>query len=271
MAYEHERWRVEPGTRPDLDGTDARGTGGAPGDKEATVEVSRGLVAELSEHQNRLWAEQRRSLLVVLQALDAGGKDGTIRKVFTGVNPQGVRVTSFKEPSSEELRHDFLWRVHRQVPARGEIAIFNRSHYEDVLVARVEGLVPKATWRHRYARIREFEELLAGEGTQLVKLYLHISKDEQRERFQARLDDPSKRWKFSAGDLRVRERWDDYRAAYLDAIEETGTHDAPWYVVPADRKWYRDWAVLQILLHHLHRMDPQYPAEEEGLDRVVIT
>ncbi|MCB1039007.1 MAG: polyphosphate kinase 2 family protein, partial [Acidimicrobiales bacterium] len=205
-----------------------------------------------------------------LQAMDAGGKDGTIRHVFTGVNPQGVRVSSFKAPTPEELAHDFLWRIHRQVPARGEIGIFNRSHYEDVLIVRVNELVAEERWRKRYGSIRDWESMLADEGTTIVKLFLHISKGEQAERFQARLDDPTKRWKFSAADLDVRERWDDYQVAYEDALAETSAKQAPWYVIPADRKWYRNWAVLNVLLAALEEMDPQFPPEEPGLDDLVI-
>lgn len=271
MAHELDRWRVKPGKRPDLDGIDTRSTDGAPGDKETTKLVTKGLVAELAEGQNRLWAEGERSVLLVLQALDAGGKDGTIRKVFSGVNPQGVRVASFKVPSTKERSHDFLWRIHAQVPARGEIGIFNRSHYEDVLVARVDELVPEKVWRKRYKAIRDFEEMLVDSGTTVLKIYLHISPDEQKERFQDRLDDPQKRWKFSAGDLKVRENWGAYREAYLDAIEETSTEEAPWFVVPADRKWYRDWTVMQILLGTFDRLDPQFPEEEPGLDGLVIS
>jgi PPK2 family polyphosphate:nucleotide phosphotransferase len=271
MTSHRDLWRISSGDRPDLAAIDTRSTAGAPGTKNRTRADQAGLVAQLAEMQNRLWAEHRRSLLLVLQAMDAGGKDGTIRKVFTGVNPQGVRVASFKQPSEEELAHDFLWRIHRSVPAHGEIGVFNRSHYEDVLIVRVDELVPKEVWRRRYGQIREFEELLVGSGTTIVKVFLHISKDEQRERFQSRLDEPSKRWKFSSADLTVRAKWDDYRAAYEDAIAETSTVDAPWYVVPADRKWYRDWAVLQILLETLRQMDPEYPEEEAGLDQLVIT
>lgn len=270
MASHRDDWRIEPGDRLDLDDIDPRATTGAPGDKKLTRALQPHLVERLSDLQNRLWAEGSRSLLLVLQAMDAGGKDGTIRRVFTGVNPQGVRVASFKQPSTEELRHDFLWRIHRRVPLRGEIGVFNRSHYEDVLVARVEDLVPEEVWRRRYGQIREFEELLTESGTTIVKVYLHISKDEQKERFQDRLDDPSKRWKFSAGDLEVRAKWDDYREAYEEAITETSTKDSPWYVIPADRKWYRDWAIMQVLIEKLEKMDPQYPDEEAGLDSIVI-
>ncbi|MCU1497400.1 MAG: UDP-galactose-lipid carrier transferase [Acidimicrobiales bacterium] len=270
MADSHHRWRIPVGIRPRLDEIDTRSTEGAPGKKAETAEATRPLVEELSVLQTRLWAEHRRSLLLVLQAMDAGGKDGTVRKVFTGVNPQGVRVNSFKAPSEEELAHDFLWRIHQRVPAAGEIGVFNRSHYEDVLVARVEELVPEDVWRGRYATIRDFERSLVEARTTVVKVFLHISKDEQRERLQARLDDPDRRWKFSVGDLGVRAKWDQYATAYADAIGETTTDHAPWYVVPADHKWYRDWAVLNILLGHLRALDPQYPPEEPGLRGLVI-
>lgn len=265
-----DRWRVAPGEALDLSARDPRDAAGAPGDKAATEPLVEDLVAELGGYQQRLWAEGRRSLLVVLQAMDAGGKDGTIRKVFTGVNPQGVSVTSFKAPSTKELAHDFLWRIHAHAPARGEIGIFNRSHYEDVLIVRVNELVPEDVWRPRFHIIREFEAALAAAGTQVVKLFLHISPEEQRERFQARLDDPTKRWKFAAADVEVRTRWHDYQRAYEEAIAETSTPEAPWYVIPSDRKWFRNWAVLQVLLAHLGEMDPQFPVEEPGLDALTI-
>jgi PPK2 family polyphosphate:nucleotide phosphotransferase len=264
------RWRVAPGEAVRLDEIDTRSTEGAPGDKDATLVEIDALIEQLAAWQVRLWAEQRRSLLVVLQAMDAGGKDGTIRKVFTGVNPQGVRVASFKAPTAEELAHDFLWRIHAHAPAHGEIGVFNRSHYEDVLIVRVNDLVPESVWRPRYGIIRDFERSLHAGGTTIVKLFLHISKEEQAERFRARLDDPTKRWKFSAADLEVRERWDDYQEAYAEALAETSTDDAPWHVIPAGRKWYRNWAVLQVLLAALEEMDPQFPAEEPGLDEIVI-
>jgi PPK2 family polyphosphate:nucleotide phosphotransferase len=186
------------------------------------------------------------------------------------VNPLGVRVTVFKEPTEEELAHDFLWRVHRAVPAAGEIGVFNRSHYEDVLVVRVEGLVPEAVWRGRYRIIRDFELGLAEAGTTIVKLFLHISKAEQAERFQKRLENPAKRWKFRRADLEKRKRWDDYQSAFEDAITETSTAPAPWYVIPADQKWYRDWAVLAILVETLSAMDPRFPEPEEDLTGVVV-
>lgn len=270
VAAEAARWRVAPGAALDLGERDADAKDGAPGDKEATTEALAPMVASLGELQTRLWAEGSRSLLVVLQAMDAGGKDGTIRKVFTGVNPQGVRVTSFKAPTADELARDFLWRVHARVPAHGEIGVFNRSHYEDVLIVRVDELVPESVWRPRYDHIRAFEENLAAGGTTVVKLFLHISPEEQAERLQARLDDPTKRWKFEAADLAVRERWDDYQAAYAEAIAATSTDAAPWYVIPANRKWYRNWAVLNVLLATLGGMDPQFPPEQPGLDELTI-
>ena len=270
--YEEQaaRWRVEPGSDLRLASINTRSQDGAPGDKEETTAAVEELVTQLASWQNRLWAEGTRSVLLVLQAMDAGGKDGTIRKVFTGVNPQGVRVASFKAPTDLELAHDFLWRIHQHVPAHGEMGVFNRSHYEDVLIVRVNELVPESVWRPRYEQIRGFEQTLAASGTAVVKVFLHISRDEQAERLQARLDDPTKRWKFAAADLDVRKHWDDYQAAYEEAIRETSTDDAPWYVIPADRKWYRNWAVLQVLLDVLHRLDPQYPPEEEGLDGLEV-
>jgi PPK2 family polyphosphate:nucleotide phosphotransferase len=270
MADERHRWVVEPGSRPALDDIDPNSTPGAPGKKDDLETDTEALVATLADLQNRLWAESRRSVLLVLQALDAGGKDGTIRKVFTGVNPQGVKVSSFKAPTHHELAHDFLWRIHARTPGAGEIGVFNRSHYEDVLVARVDELVPESVWRARYPAIRHFEDNLAANGTAIVKVYLHISSEEQARRFRSRLTEPAKRWKFSSGDLAVRAKWDHYRAAYLDAMEETSTATAPWYVVPADQKTYRNWAVLQILVATLEEMDPQFPAPEEDLDHIVV-
>jgi PPK2 family polyphosphate:nucleotide phosphotransferase len=257
------RWRVAPGTKVDLGEIDARSTDGAPGDKADTQEVVDGLHEELAGLQERLYAEGERSLLVVLQAIDAGGKDGTIKHVFRGLNPAGSRVVSFKVPSEEERSHDFLWRVHARTPAKGEVVVFNRSHYEDVLVVRVHDLVPEKVWRPRYEFINDFEANLAAAGTRIVKLYLHISKEEQAERFRARLDDPSKRWKFRTGDLEERKRWDDYVGAFEEAISRTSTDHAPWYVIPADRKWYRNWAVSRILVETLEDMDPRYPPAED--------
>lgn len=224
----------------------------------------------LADLQRRLWAESSQSLLVVLQATDTGGKDGTIRHVFRGVNPQGVHVRSFGVPTEWELAHDYLWRVHQHVPADGAITIFNRSHYEDVLVVRVKGLAPEERWSKRYRHIREFERMLADEGTRIVKLFLNISKDEQRERLQDRLDEPDKNWKFDRGDLADRELWEDYREAYRMALQETSTDYAPWYVVPANRKWYRNLVVSNILIQTLEEMDPRYPESDEDLDGIVV-
>ena len=267
---ERKRWRVKPSAIPDLSKLDPGNTSGAAGDKAVTTEEVESLIEELAELQNRFWADRRRSLLLVLQAMDAGGKDGTIRKVFTGVNPQGVKVASFKAPSPIELDHDFLWRIHREVPGKGEIGIFNRSHYEDVLIARVNELVPRKVWKKRYGLIRDFEKSLTAGGTTVVKIFLHISKDEQAERFRERLEQPEKRWKFSSADLEVREKWDQYQVAYADAIGQTSTKSSPWYVVPADKKYFRNWAVLQILLATFRDLDPKYPPEEAGLDKIVV-
>jgi PPK2 family polyphosphate:nucleotide phosphotransferase len=210
-------------------------------------------------------------VLVVIQAMDTGGKDGAIRKVFEGVNPQGVRVANFKAPTERELAHDYLWRVHQQAPRDGEIAVFNRSHYEDVLVVRVLGLAPEEVWRKRYDHIADFERMLVDEGTTIVKFYLNISKEEQAERLQARLDDPTKRWKFNAGDLDHRELWHDYMAAFAEAISRTTTADAPWYVVPANKKWYRDIVIATTLVETLRNLELSYPEADEGLDDTVIT
>jgi PPK2 family polyphosphate:nucleotide phosphotransferase len=228
------------------------------------------LQPRLRDLQERLWAEASRAVLLVLQAMDAGGKDGTIRSVFTGVNPQGVRVSSFKVPSGRELMQDYLWRVHAECPERGEIGIFNRSHYEDVVVVRVHGTVPESVWRRRYRHIREFERILTDEGTTVVKIFLLVSRDEQRQRLQARLDTPRKNWKFRTGDLDDRARWDDFVAAYDEAITETSSDWAPWYVVPADRKWVRNVAVSTLLVQTLEALDPHYPPPAPGIESLTV-
>jgi PPK2 family polyphosphate:nucleotide phosphotransferase len=254
-----DRWRVRPGAEVRLAESDPASTAGAPGDHAQTDQAILPLHGELFALQDRLWAEAQRSLLVVLQGLDASGKDGTVKHVFRGVNPQGTTVTSFKEPTPEEQAHDFLWRVHMRTPPAGTIGVFNRSHYEDVLVVRVHDLVPEAVWRARYDRINAFEENLAGEGTTLVKFFLHVSFEEQGRRLQSRLDRPDKRWKARAADFAERKHWDSYQSAYRDVLERTSTEVAPWFVIPADHKWYRNWAVSQVLLHALEKMDPHYP------------
>jgi PPK2 family polyphosphate:nucleotide phosphotransferase len=239
-------------------------------DKEAAQQETLKYQARIEAWQEKLFAEGKHSLLIVLQAMDTGGKDGVIKKVFEGINPQGVRVTAFKAPTPEELAHDFLWRIHQHVPPKGYIGIFNRSHYEDVLVVRVNESMPKKVWEKRYDHINEFERLLAENGTRILKFYLHISKAEQKERLQARLDDPQKHWKFSVGDLPVRERWDDYMAAYEDAITRCNSDYAPWHIVPANRKWYRDLVVAKAIAETLEDMQPEYPAPEPGLDKIAI-
>ncbi len=263
-----DTYRVEPGTRLRLEEVDPADTMGI--DKAAAKTETKALNRRLEALQELLYAEGRHKVLIVLQAMDAAGKDGTIRHVFDRVNPQGVKVASFKKPTPQELAHDYLWRVHRHTPGTGEIAIFNRSHYEDVLIVRVLGLVPEERWSQRYEHIRGFEQLLADEGTTIVKFYLHISKDEQRARLQARLDDPSKHWKFDIGDLAQRKRWDDYMAAYEQALSETSTPSAPWYVIPAEHKWFRNLAISRILVSTLEGLNMAYPEQTEDLSGVVV-
>jgi PPK2 family polyphosphate:nucleotide phosphotransferase len=259
------RWRVDPSQPLSLADIDPASTAGAPGDRAETESESKKLGKELADLQTRLWAEKKSSLLVVMQGMDTSGKDGTIKRVFGAVNPLGLKITSFRAPTEEELAHDFLWRVHKVSPATGEIAVFNRSHYEDVLVVRVLDLVPDDVWGARYELINDFESQLAHRATAIVKLFLHISKDEQRLRLQKRVDNPAKRWKFNAGDLEQRARWDEYMAAYEDALVKTSTDAAPWYVVPADRKWFRNWVVNRILVTTLRGMNPAFPEGPEDL------
>ena len=228
------------------------------------------LIEELAVIQNHLWAETRRSVLLVLQGLDASGKDGTIRSVFTGINPQGCKVVSFKAPSSRERAHDYLWRIHKALPARGQIGIFNRSHYEDIVTVRVRELAPKSVWKRRPAQVNEFERMLTAEGTTIVKVYLHLSNEEQRERLQERVDNPEKRWKFQTDDLGNRALWDDYMEAFEDATSETSTEWAHWYVVPTDRNWVRNVAVPSLLVETLRELDPQIPDPAEGIEGTVV-
>jgi len=228
------------------------------------------LRIKLVDLQERLFAEHSKSLLVLLHAMDTGGKDGTIKDIFDGVNPQGCQVWSFKVPSAEELAHDFMWRYHNKAPERGMINIFNRSHYEDVLIVRVHNLVPDAVWKERYGVIRDFERMLSLNNTVVLKFYLHISKDEQKRRLQARLDTPDKEWKFQSGDLVERALWNDYMAAYEDAINKCSTDYAPWYVVPSNKKWYRNLVIARTITGTLEAMHPQYPPPEQNLDKIVI-
>jgi PPK2 family polyphosphate:nucleotide phosphotransferase len=248
----------------DLTAVDPRGRPVGPRDKKAAADAMTELGERLGAQQEALYAEAagggHRSVLLVLQGMDTSGKGGVIEHAAGLVNPQGLHIASFKKPTPEELAHDFLWRIRRQVPAAGMIGVFDRSHYEDVLVVRVNGLVPEQEWRSRYGAIRDFEAELAAAGVAIVKCMLHISPEAQQERLLARLDDPAKRWKYNPGDVDVRGRWADYRAAYTAALQETDADSAPWYIVPADRKWYRNWAVSALLAETLEELAPQYPA-----------
>jgi PPK2 family polyphosphate:nucleotide phosphotransferase len=264
-----DQLQVAPGSAPELARREPGARLGAPSKTEGLERLAE-LVERLSVLHNRLFAEASRSVLLVLQGMDTAGKDGTIRKVLTGVNPQGCRVTSFGEPTLTELAHDYLWRVHQVCPARGEIGIFNRSHYEDVVAVRVRKLVEKHVWQRRYQHIRDFERTLTDEGTSVVKVFLHISKEEQRKRLQERIENPEKRWKFRVGDLEDRKLWDDFQAAYEDALRETSTDWAPWYVVPADHNWSRNLCVAEILVAALERLDPKLPAPAPGIENVTI-
>ncbi len=271
MPSPMDRYRIPAGKKLDLGAIDPRETKAFDGDKDAARQRLEQLNARLETLQEALYAEGRHRLLVVLQAMDAGGKDGVIRTVFDRVNPQGVTVTCFKKPTPDELAHDYLWRCHPHVPAAGQIAIWNRSHYEDVLVVRVHDLVPAARWQRRFEHIRGFEQMLADEGTTILKFFLHISKDEQRQRLQERVDDPAKCWKWNPGDLDERARWSDYQKAYEDAIAATSTEAAPWYVVPADRNWYRNLVVTEVLIDALEAMKIKLPSCDPGISKVRVT
>lgn len=261
--------RVEKKNRINLSKRKTDSTDGVKDKKDAREQLAE-TTALIDELQYKLYAESKTALLVVFQAMDTAGKDGVIRKVFGPINPQGVRVQSFKRPTPVELAHDYLWRIHRVAPARGMIGIFNRSHYEDVLVHRVHKLTPADIIEERYRQINDFERFLTENGTRIVKFFLHISKDEQKRRLQARLDNPKKRWKFEMGDLAERKLWDKYQDAYQIVLDKCSSKTAPWYVIPADNKWYRDWAVSNIILQELESINPKYPKEEEGLDKVVV-
>ena len=237
--------------------------------EEGLAEVAK-LDQELDALQELLYAQHKHKVLIVLQAMDTGGKDGAIQHVFDGVNPQGVRVARFDVPTQEELDHDYLWRVHKAMPANGEIVIFNRSHYEDVLVVRVHNLVPPKVWKKRFGQINHFEHYLADNGTTILKFFLHIDKDEQKKRLQARLDDPTKHWKFRLGDLAERKLWSDYMQAYEDVLSKTSTKYAPWFIVPSNRKWVRDLVISSVLVDTLKNLKMKFPELEEKLDGVVV-
>ena len=261
---------VEPGSTVDLNRWSTDTTDGFDGDKRQGAELLPALNERLADLQAMLYAEGKHKFLVVLQGMDTSGKDGTIKHVFRTINPIGVKVKDFKRPNDVELAHDYLWRVHEHTPRNGRIVIFNRSHYEDVLVVRVNDLVPAKVWKRRYEHIRGFEKMLADEGTTIVKIFLHISRDEQRTRLQERLDNPAKHWKFEHGDIAERAHWDAYTEAYEQAIAETSTGYAPWYIVPADRKWYRNLVVSQVLIDHLDALGLDYPEPAVGIENITI-
>ena len=264
-----KRFIVKPGEKVRLTGRKAGFTGGFKNRRDAEAPLAENL-ERLCDLQYRLYAEGKRSLLVVLQAMDAGGKDGTIRHVMGPLNPQGCHVTSFKSPTDEELDHDFLWRVHKVVPRRGMIGIFNRSHYEDVLIVRVHKMVPKSVWSRRYAQIKAFESLLTAANVRILKFFLHISKDEQLKRLKKRIDDPAKHWKINPQDFEERKLWDDYVGAYEDALSKCSTREAPWFVIPADKKWFRNLAVSQIIVETLEGLDMKFPKAECDISQLEV-
>ena len=255
--------RVKPGSKVRLSKIDPAATHGHD-KRTAKTTIVRDL-ERLRSLQDRLWAEDKQRLLIVLQGIDAAGKGGTISHVMSGFNPQGCNITGFKVPTADELAHDYLWRVHPHVPGNGEISIFDRSHYEQVLVVRVHGLEPPERWGRHYDQINAFEQLLVDEGTRILKFFLLITPEEQRRRLQDRFDDPTKRWKFKLGDLEERKRWDDYMAAYRDMLERCSTAAAPWYVIPSDHNWFRNLAVAEIVADTLQEMNPQYPPSPDVL------
>jgi len=265
-----KQYLVKPGSKVDLSSWDPNDAGEFAGQKKQAKQQVAKLGQKLGELQEVLYADHKRKVLVVFQGMDTAGKDGSIRRVFESVNPQGVRVAGFKVPTPEELDHDYLWRVHKQVPGAGEIVIFNRSHYEDVLVVRVHKLVPPAVWKKRYEQINAFERLLAESGTTILKYFLYIDLDEQKQRLEARRDDPTKQWKFNPGDLKERKLWPEYMKAYEQALERTSTDVAPWYVVPANRKWYRDLVVSTTLVEALEKLKLKYPKPAESFEGVVV-
>jgi PPK2 family polyphosphate:nucleotide phosphotransferase len=261
--------RVEPDSKIRLRDIDTSAKSGFESKEESLPPLEK-MRDALAQWQEKLYAERKQSLLIIFQAMDTGGKDGAVKSVLTGVNPAGVQVTSFKAPSSEELDHDFLWRLHRRTPAKGLIGVWNRSHYEDVLITRVHKMIDRKTCVSRYDDINDFEEMLTSNGVTLLKFYLMISKDEQKERLQARLDDPTKHWKFNPGDLEERKLWDEYQKAYEDAINATSTRHAPWHIVPSDRKWARNIAIAQAVVETLERMNPKFPEPDFDPKTIVV-
>jgi len=258
-----ELLRVKPGEKVDLASFDCGATFGRQ--KDEADDILAANLTRLTELQARIWAEAKHAVLIVLQGIDAAGKDGTINVIAGAFNPQGTPVTSFKEPTAEELAHDFLWRVHAAVPGKGDIGIFNRSHYEQVLIVRVHNLEPEARWRKHYGEIRDWERMLTDEGVTILKFFLAIDKDTQRQRFQDRVDDPTKSWKFRPGDIAERKFWDDYTAAFEEMLTETSTDFAPWYLVPSNRNWLRNLAISEIVADAIDELNPQYPAPIPGI------
>jgi PPK2 family polyphosphate:nucleotide phosphotransferase len=261
-----KRCIVKPGSKAHLKDRDPGDTFGVQHNDKAFEK----RLERLRDLQQLLYADKRYALLIVLQALDAGGKDGTIRHVMSGVNPQGCKVTSFKAPSPEEHAHDFLWRVHKAVPEQGDMGIFNRSHYEDVLIARVHHIVPKAVWSKRYRHINDFERMLSENGVRILKFFLHISKEEQKRRLKTRILDPSRNWKLSLADLEERKYWDDYMKAYEDALHKCSTSRAPWYVIPADHKWFRNYLVAELTVQALEEMKLKYPPPLADISKLEV-
>jgi PPK2 family polyphosphate:nucleotide phosphotransferase len=264
------RYRVKPSSKLALKDSEADKTGDFSGTKEDAEKTLLELNKKLDELQELLYAEHRHKLLIVLQGMDTAGKDGVIRRVFQGVNPQSVKVSSFKRPTAVELDHDYLWRIHPCVPGKGEMVIFNRSHYEDVLVVRVHNLVSKIVWNARYESINHFEKMLALEGVTILKFFLHISKEEQKKRLQARLDDKKKHWKFNPADLPERRLWEDYRKAYEDVLSKTSTDYAPWYIVPSNKKWYRNLMVASLVVEALEGLNMKFPKGDFDPAKIAI-
>lgn len=262
-------YRVKPGSRFSLGAYDPEGPSDI-GNKEGGLARLAELRNDIQDLQRVLYAEHTQRLLVILQAMDTGGKDGTVRQVFSGIDPHGLRVVSFKAPTNVELEHDFLWRIHAQAPAQGEVVVFNRSHYEDIVAVKVKNLMPKTVWEKRYEHVINFEQMLVDEGTTILKLFLHISYDEQRRRLQERLENPRKHWKFDPEDVRDRERWPKFISAYEEVIGRTSTESAPWCIVPANKKWYRNIVVAETVKEALVRMEPNWPANKHDLSSVVL-
>ncbi len=263
-----KQYRIKPGDEVDLDKFDPDDTSLYPDGKKACAEETDKILGRLRDQQELLYAEHKRRILIVLQGMDTSGKDGAVIHVMGGFNPAGVRVTSFKRPTEQELAHDYLWRVHAQMPENGEVVVFNRSHYEDVLIVRVHDLVPDEVWRKRYDQINDFERMLSENNTVILKFFLHISKGEQKKRLQARIDDPTKRWKFQHGDIEERKLWSEYRKAYEDALTKTSTKWAPWWIIPANAKWYRNYLIGGIIADAMDKLDMKYP--QPDLSKEVI-